>query len=163
MAESSEPPPSWTDLSLEQRCILYEGLFGGSLIDVLNSWVVLARPEDAPYWNRKGAYVGPLATAARSLLEMGLAEIWEQQLLLSRAGVAEFGEGSLMFRDMAVQAVSNHENWWRYDPDGNWDPEEDLSRYADMASTNTEPMTRMYTIIATQETRDLGLIRYPWW
>jgi len=152
----------WSDLSLEQRCILYEGLVGGSLVVVLNSWVAYVSVEDAPYWNRKGAYVGPLATAARSLLEMGLAEIWEEQVLVGPGGAWEIGEGSLMFLDMAVEAVSNHENWWRYDPDGNWDPSEDLSRYADVVGTNTEPMTRMYTIIATQEARDLRLVRFPW-
>jgi hypothetical protein len=146
---------------LEQRCILYEGLVGGSLVGVLNSWIVYVSAEDAPYWNRKGAYVGPLGTAARSLLEMGLAEIWEKQIFRCPDGAVEFGGGSLMLRDMAVDVVSDHENWSRYDPDGNWDPEEDLSRYADMAATNTEPMTKMYTVIATQEARNLGLVRFP--
>jgi len=40
-----------------ERCILYEGLTGASLIMVLNSWV---RGDDAPYWNRKCAYVPDL-------------------------------------------------------------------------------------------------------
>jgi len=69
----------------------------------------------------------------------------------------------LMLCDVAMEVVSDHENWWRYDPDGNRDPAEDLSRYADMAGTNTEPMTKMYTVIATQEARNLGLVRFPWW
>jgi hypothetical protein len=157
------PAPQWSDTTLRQRCILYEGLTGGSLSDVLNSWVAYRCPKDAPYWNRKGDYVAPLATAARSLLEIGLVEVWESQLLLSPDGVTQIGEGSLMLRDMAIEVVVTTDNWWQYDPDGNWDPEEDLSRYINVAKTNAEPATRMYTIIATQKARDLGLVRFPWW
>lgn len=63
--------------------------------------------DDAPYWNRRRSYVGPLARAARSLVDLGLVEVWEEP--------AEVGEGGLMLDDLAVEAVSDPENWWRYD------------------------------------------------
>jgi hypothetical protein len=143
--------PSWAELTEEQRCILYEGLTGHSLVDVLNGWVGWACAADAPYWNRKSAYVGPLARAARALVESGLIEVWEQPV-----GV---GEGGLMVRDLALEAVGNHENWWQYDPDGNWDPGEDLTRYAEFAGADTDPATAMYLVISTHLARDQGLVR----
>jgi hypothetical protein len=53
----------------------------------------------------------PLARAAQSLVQMGLIEVWEEPV-----GV---GEGGLMLSDLAAEAVSNPENWWRYDLDRN--------------------------------------------
>ena len=53
--------PALTDA---ERLILYDGMFGDSLIDILNAWVP---DEDAPYWNRKGPYVPQLIPAAISL------------------------------------------------------------------------------------------------
>jgi len=129
-----------------ELCILYEGLTGASLIIVLNSWV---RGADAPYWNRKGAYVPSLIPAALSLLERGMIEIWEEP--------APFGEGSLMTGDRAAAALASPENWWRYDPDDNWDPDEDLSRYAEVSQTRAEPMAVIYSIITTQAARDAGI------
>lgn len=52
-----EPParPAWSDLTDEQRYILYEtGVSDQNLICLLNGWV---SGEDAVYWNRKGPYV----------------------------------------------------------------------------------------------------------
>ena len=46
--------PSWIDLAPEQRCILYEGTTGNSLVGILGSWVAVSRPADGPYWNRTG-------------------------------------------------------------------------------------------------------------
>jgi hypothetical protein len=129
-----------------ERCILYEGLTGASLIMVLNSWV---RGDDAPYWNRKCAYVPDLIPVALSLLDRGKIEVWEEP--------APFGEGSLMTSDRAAAALASPANWWRYDPDGNWDPDEDLSRCAEVSETDTEPMTVIYSIISTQSARDEGI------
>jgi hypothetical protein len=145
-------PSSWTDLTKEQLCILLEGMNGHSLLDILNAWVP---GEDAPYWNRKSPYVGALARAACALIESGLIEVWEEPV-----GV---GEGGLMLRDLALEAVADHENWWRYDPDENWDPDEDLTRYARFADTNTEPMTTMYCLLTVREAVDRGLVQFPWW
>jgi len=128
-------------LTREQRCILYEGVFGHTLIDVLNAWVAWAANGDAPYWNRKHAYVEPLARGARSLVNRNLIEVWEEPV-----GV---GEGGLMLPDLAAEAVSNPENWWRYHPDENWDPNEDLTRYAALEDTDTDPMTALYSVITT--------------
>src|SRR5215467_16042774 len=126
------------DLSDAERCILYGGITGDNLIMIVNAWV---RGEDAPYWNRKGAYIAPLIPAALSLLQGDMIEVWEES--------ASFGEGSLMTVDLAAEALGNPDNWWRYDPDENWDPNEDLSRYAELAKGNTNPMTWMYSIIAS--------------
>ncbi len=134
------------DLSDAERCILYEGLTGHSLIMVLNAWV---RGDDAAYWNRKGVYVPELIPVALSLLDRGMIEIWEEP--------APFGAGSLMTRDRAVEALANPRNWWRYDPDANGDPDEDLSRYAEVSETDAEPMTIIYSIITTQAARDGGI------
>jgi hypothetical protein len=68
-----------------------------------------------------------------------------------------------MLTDLAAEAVSSPENWWRYDPDGNWDPNEDLTRYAEFASTRPEPMTTLYMLITTETAREHRLIRCPWW
>jgi hypothetical protein len=133
-----------TALTDAERCILYSGMHGDSLIDILNSWVP---DEDAPYWNRKGPYVSELIPAAICLLQRGMIEVWEEPLPL---GV---GEGGLMTSDRAAQALADPENWWRYDPDLNWDPNEDLSRYADLATGNTEPMTTLYSVHATEVAR----------
>lgn len=152
---TSGPVPSWAELSREQHYLLYEGLAGSTLIDALNGWVCWACNQDAPYWNRKGAYVAPLAKAARSLVEAGLTEIWEEPV-----GV---GEGGLMLPGLAAEAVSNPASWWRYDPDGNWDPDEDLTRYAEFAGTCPEPMTTLYTLMTAKTAREHGLVRYPWW
>jgi len=124
----------------------------GSLIDILNSWVT---GEDAPYWNRKGSYVSQLIPAAISLLQRGVIEVWEEPLPL------DVGEGSLVTCDRAAGALADPENWWRYDPDGNWDPNEDLSRYADQATGNTEPMTTLYSIYATEAARQRGIPIWP--
>jgi len=59
----------------------------------------------------------------------GLIEVWEAPV-----GV---GEGGLMLPDLAMDAVSKHENWWRYDPEENWDPGEDLTRYAGLAGASS--------------------------
>jgi hypothetical protein len=134
------------DLSDAERCILYEGLTGESLVTVLNAWV---RGDDAPYWNRKGAYVPDLIPAALSLLDRGMIEIWEEP--------APFGEGSLMTLDRAAEALANPKSWWQYDPDGNWDPDEDLSRYAEVSKSSYEPVTAIYSIITTQSARDEGI------
>ena len=152
MADSAAPP-SWDELTAEQRCILFEGLFGHTLIDVLNAWVP---DEDAQYWNRKGAYVEALARAARALVDVGLIDIWQETLPLGDGG------GELMLPGLAAEAVSNPENWWRYDPDDNWDPDEDLTQYTGLADTTGGPMTTLYSVITTQTARDLGLARYPW-
>jgi hypothetical protein len=96
-----------------------------------------------------------LAHAARSLVELGLVEVWEQP-----AGI---GEGGLMLCSLAAEAVSDPANWWRYDPGGSWDPGEDLTRYAVLEATNTEPMTTICTLITVQAALDLGLVRCPWW
>jgi hypothetical protein len=124
-----------------ERCILYEAMTEGSLIDILNSWVT---GEDAPYWNRKGSYVSQLIPAAISLLQRGMIEVWEQPLPLGA------GEGSFMTSDRASEALADPENWWRYDPDGNWDPDEDLSRYTGPATGNTEAMTTLYCVHRTE-------------
>lgn len=129
-----------------ERCILYEGLTGASLIMVLNSWV---RGDDAPYWNRKGVFVPDLIPAALSLLDRDMIEIWEEP--------APFGEGSVMTSDRAAVALANPENWWRYDRDGNWDPAEDLSRYVEVSEGNTEAMTVIYSIITTPYALDQGI------
>ena len=150
----SGPLPSWEELSEAQRCILYEGMHGATLAMVLNAWVARVSNDDAPYWNRKGSYVAPLARAARSLVDLGLVEVWEER--------AEVGEGGLMPHDLAAEAVSDPENWWRYDPGGNWDPGEDLTRYAGLEAANTEPMTTIYTLITVKAALDLGLVRCPW-
>ena len=139
------------DLTNAERCVLYGGVSGDSLIEILTLWVV---GEDAAYWNRKGAYVAPLITASLSLLKRGLIEVWEEP--------AEFGEGSLMTSDRAAQALADPDNWWRYDPDGNWDPDEDLSRYGELAKGNTSPMTTIYSIITTSTALDQG-IPPRWW
>lgn len=64
-----------------QRCILYEGPTGESLVTVLNAWV---RGDDAPYWNRKGAYVPDLIPAALSLLDRDMIEVWEARTVRRR-------------------------------------------------------------------------------
>ena len=33
----------------------------------------------------------------------------------------------------------------------------------DLPLADTEPMTKLHIIIATQEARHLGLVRFPWW
>jgi len=149
------PAPSWNDLTPEQRCILYEGITGSSLVDILNSWVAVSHPEDGPYWNRKGGYVGPLAEAACSLIRSGLIEVWEEP-----AGV---GEGGLMLAGPALEAVRDHENWWRFDPDDTGDPEEAATRHEALAGTATDPMTTMYIVITSDQARDRGLVRLPFW
>jgi hypothetical protein len=139
-----------TDQTAAERCILYAGMTEGSLIDIVNSWVT---GEDAPYWNRKGAYVSQLIPAAISLLRRGMIEVWEKPLPL---GV---GEGSLMTIDRAAQALAEPENWWRYDPDSNLDPNEDLS--ADLAHGSTEPMTTLYSVSTTEMARQRGIHLWP--
>jgi hypothetical protein len=129
-----------------ERCILYAGMQGGSLIEILNDWVT---GEDAPYWNRKAAYVAQLIPAALSLLERELIEVWEEP--------APAGEGSVMTSDRAAVALADPDKWWRYDPDGNWDPGEDLARHAELATGNTEPMTTIYSIITTQKGLEGGI------
>ena len=118
------------------------------MIELLNGWVV---GEDAAYWNRKGPYV----EAAQSLVELGLVEVW--------ADPTGAGEGALMLREDALAALGDPSNWWRYDSEDNWDPNEDLSRYADLEASDTSPITAIYTLFATDSTNDLGLIRWPWW
>ena len=135
-----------------ERCILYQGMYCSSLIDILNSWVM---GEDAPYWNRKGTYVSQLVPAAISLLQRGMIEVWEQPLPL---GV---GEGSLTTSDLAAQALADPKNWWRYDPDDNWDPNEDPSRYANLADDKTEPMTTLYSVCTTEVARQRGIALWP--
>jgi hypothetical protein len=137
-----------TDLTDAERLILYDGVTGHSLIDILNGWVP---DEDAPYWNRKGTYVPELIPAALSLLQRGMIEVWEEPLPLGR------GEGSLMTSDRAARALADPENWWRYDPDGNWDPNEDLSHYTDLATGNTAPMTTLHSIYTTDVARQQGI------
>lgn len=139
-----------TSLTGAERCILYNGMTGGSLIDILNSWVPT---EDAPYWNRKGAYVSQLIPVAISLLQRGMIEVWEQPL--------QVGEGSLMTSDLAAQALADPKNWWQYDPDANWDPAEDLSRYAELADDKTEPMTTLYSVYTTEVARQRGISIWP--
>jgi hypothetical protein len=141
-----------TDLTDAERCIQYEGMYGSSLVEILNSWVL---GEDAPYWNRKGTYVPQLIPAAISLLQRGMIEVWEQPLPL---GV---GEGGLMTSDLAAQALADPRNWWGYDPDDNWDPNEDLSRYADLADDNAEPMTTLYSVCTTEAARQRGISLWP--
>ena len=126
--------------SAAEQCILYMGADGHSLIDIVNAW---APQEDAPYWNRKGHYVAGLVQAALSLLARDLIEVWEEP--------APRGEGSLMTMDRAAEALADPDNWWRYDPDENWDPGEDLSRYAHLAQGNTEPMATLYSVITTPQ------------
>ena len=58
----------------------------------------------------------------------------------------------------AAQALADPNNWWRYDPDGNWDPDEDLSRYAELANGNTEPMATIYSIITTAKGLEGGVL-----
>lgn len=143
--------PSWGELTKEQRCILFEGIHGHSLVDVLNAWVP---DEDAPYWNRKSPYAEPLARAARPLVEMGLIEVWQEPL--------GRGEGGLMPPGAAAEAVSDPANWWRYDLEDVQDPDEDVTRPAGLADNSTDPMTVLYGVITTQLAKDLGLVRYPW-
>lgn len=128
---------------------------GATLAMVLNAWVATVNNDDAPYWNRKGSYVAPLARAARSLVDLGLVEVWEKP--------AGAGEGGLMLHDLAAEAVSDPENWWRYDPGENWDPGEDLTRYAGLEAAITEPIAVIYTLITVEGALDLGLVRCPWW
>lgn len=131
---------------------MYEAGTGGrSLIELLSGWVT---GEDAAYWNRKGPYVAPLARAAQSLVELGLVEVWAEPV-----GV---GEGGLMLGEDAVAVLGDPGNWWSYDPDMNWDPNEDLSRYAGLESLDTSSATS-YTLATTDATNELGLIRWPWW
>jgi hypothetical protein len=145
--------PAWSDLTNEQRYILYQtGTSEQNLICLLNGWV---GGEDAPYWNRKGPYVAPLARAAQSLVEWGLVEVWAEPVTV--------GEGGLMLRDDAVAVLGDPSNWWRYDPDDNWDSNEDLSRYAGLEDSDTSPMTVIYSLFTTDATNELGLIRWPWW
>jgi hypothetical protein len=129
-----------------ERCILYGGMHGDSLVEILNDWVI---GDDAPYWNRKGAYVAQLIPAALSLLERELIEVWEEP--------APAGEGGAMTTDRAAMALADPDNWWRYDPDGNWDPDEDLARYAELATGNTEPMTTIHSIITTHKGLEGGI------
>lgn len=122
--------------------ILYEAGTGGrNLIELLNGWV---GGDDAAYWNRKGAYVVPLAHAAQSLVNMGLIEVWAEPV-----GV---GEGGLMLRKDAAAVVGDPSNWWRYDLDENWDVNEDLSRYTGFEESDTSPMAATYTVITTDPT-----------
>ncbi len=72
---------------------------------------------------------GSQAVNTCSLIDCGLIEVWEAPV-----GV---GEGGLMLPDLAMDAVSKHENWWRYDPEENWDPGEDLTRYAGLAGASS--------------------------
>lgn len=145
--------PSWDELTDEQRYILYEGATGGQdLIGLLNGWVV---GPDASYWNRKGDYVAPLAAAAKSLVQLELIEVWAEP--------GEGGEGGLMLKEDAAEAVGIPSNWWNYDPDLNWDPTEDLSGYAAFENSNTASQTStFYTVITTDSAVELGLARYPW-
>lgn len=68
-----------------------------------------------------------------------------------------------MLREDAVTVLADPSNWWRYDPDGNWDSNEDLSRDAGLEDSDTSPMTVIYTLFTTDATNELGLIRWPWW
>jgi hypothetical protein len=129
------------------RCILYEGLTGGSLIMILNAWV---GGEDAEYWNRKGAYVPELIPAALSLLRDGMIEVWQEPLPL---GV---GEGSLVTIDRAAEALSDPGNWWRYDPDDQSDSAPRVES-ADDPDHDRGPMRSMYSIITTAAARDRGV------
>jgi hypothetical protein len=143
--------PAWSDLTDAQRHILYgAGTGGWTLIELLNGWV---DGDDAAYWNRKGAYVVPLAQAAQSLVNMGLVEVWSEPV-----GV---GEDGLMLREDASAVVGDPGNWWRYDPDDNWDPSEDLSRYAGFEDSDTSPIAVIYTVVSTDSANELGLIRVP--
>lgn len=147
--------PSWEQLSEEQRCILYEGVTGATLTDVLNAWVASTNGEDAPYWNRKGSYVLPLARAARSLVDLGLVEVWQEQ----PDGI---GEAGLMLSSQAAEAVSDPASWWRYDPEENWDPGEDLTRYAGLEVTSAERTATIYTLTTVKTALEFGLARVPW-
>lgn len=138
------------ELTDAECCILYEGMYGSFLALILNSWVL---GEDAAYWNRKGPYVSQLIPSAVSLLHRGMIEVWEEPLPL---GV---GEGALMTSDRAAQALADPKNWWQYDPDANWDPNEDLSRYADLAD-DTEPTT-VYSVLTTEVARQRGIQIWP--
>jgi hypothetical protein len=53
---------------------------------------------DAPYWNRKGKYVRPLAAAARSLVALRLVEVFAEPIAI--------GDGYMLTLDEALAAVS---------------------------------------------------------
>lgn len=59
--------------------------------------------------------------------------------------------------DRAAEALANPKNWWQYDPDLNWDPDEDLGRYAEVSKSSYEPVTVIYSIITTQSAWDEGI------
>jgi hypothetical protein len=129
------------------RCILYEGVTGGSLIMALNSWV---GGEDAPYWNRKGAYVQQLIPAALRLLAQGLIEVWESPLPPGA------GEGSLMTTDRAREALTDPGNWWQYDPEDDSDPERE-SYQLGLTAGATYLVVSVYSIITTPAAQEQGI------
>lgn len=73
------------------------------------------------------------------------------------------GEGGLILREDAVATLGDSGNWWNYDPDCNWDPEEDLSRYAELDDLSIPPTSVNYMLSTTDVTNELGLTRWPWW
>ncbi len=76
------------------------------LVDVLNGWA----PAETS-WTEKRRYVGELAAAARSLVEMELIDVYE-----APSGVGEYAP---LFRDDAIAEIENPDNWWGED----WDQE----------------------------------------
>ena len=84
-------PPS-SSLSDEQRFLLFEGRQGVGLSEALSNWVP---SRDTTDWERDAApHVPSLAQAARSLVEMGLAEVWVQRPGLSESSRIRSKDGA---------------------------------------------------------------------
>jgi hypothetical protein len=112
-ASSSGASLAWEDLTAEQQYVLNEAIQGERMIDVLNGWAGYS--PDAAYWNRKEKYVAPMLLATKSLVELGLIEVYRE--------VDAPGQDELLPLEVGVHVVSEPDNWWRYDPEQNWDPD----------------------------------------
>ncbi|WP_345764776.1 hypothetical protein [Diaminobutyricibacter sp. McL0608] len=143
--------PSWEDLTEAEQLVLDESFEYEPLWVVLNGWVT---NEDAPYWNRKQKYVTELAEAARHLVELGLIEVYETR-------ESDTVDDILLQQQEALDVVLDHDNWWSYDSEANWDPAEDTSVY-DIGPASAQSPTRIYALYGTPSGNQVSIMRKLW-
>ncbi|WP_345762790.1 hypothetical protein [Diaminobutyricibacter sp. McL0608] len=151
LAVNEDAMPPWEDLTEAEQLVLDESFECEPLWAVLNGWVA---NEDAPYWNRKQKYVPELSAAARHLVELRLIEVYE---IVDGDTI----EDDLLSYQDALDAVSDHGNWWGYDSELNWDPAEDTSAY-DADPDAPHPPTRIYALYATPSGHRVSIMRKLW-
>jgi hypothetical protein len=83
--------------------VLFSAAEQSMLIGVLANW------EPELDWPARSLHIERLAKAAASLVRGGLINVYQEHV--------GAGEAALLFRDDAVDAVGNRDNWWHEDTD----------------------------------------------